>query len=176
MPTESIKPDGWDQRGARPQGPPEMIGLDSLAWLMDRAIQIPGTNIRFGLDAVLGLLPIGGDALTGMIQTGIVMVAMSQYKVPKAVAARMAANVLLDIGVGSIPFAGDLFDVAFKANTRNIALLREVQATRAAGKEVSSAGSIFYLFGIGALLFGTLALVLIGGVAVIAWLTNRKLF
>src|SRR4051794_20107972 len=97
--------------------------LERLAWLMDRAVTIPGTRISIGLDAVLGLLPVAGDLLTGLIQAGLVLVALGHYRVPKAVAARMMANVLIDIAVGSIPILGDLFDVAFKANTRNLKLL-----------------------------------------------------
>lgn len=99
--------------------------LEKLAWLMDRAFTIPGTKIRVGLDSVLGLLPVGGDIATGLVQAGIVLVALRHYKVPKAVAARMMANVLIDTGLGAIPFLGDLFDVAFKANTRNLKLLEQ---------------------------------------------------
>src|SRR3954466_10449082 len=86
--------------------------LSRLAWLMDRAWGIPGTNIRVGLDALLGLLPVGGDVLTGLVQAGLVLLALRRYHVPPAVAARMAGNVLLDISVGAIPLLGDLFDVA----------------------------------------------------------------
>src|SRR5438309_8282766 len=85
--------------------------LERLAWLMDRAFRIPGTRISVGLDALIGLLPIGGDVLTGLVQAGLVLVALSHYKVPKPVAARMMANVLIDIAVGAIPILGDLFDV-----------------------------------------------------------------
>ena len=97
--------------------------LERLAWLMDRAVKIPGTRMTVGLDAVLGLLPIGGDVATGLVQTGLVLVALHHYRVPKSVALRMGANVLLDVAVGAIPLVGDLFDVAFKANTRNLRLL-----------------------------------------------------
>src|SRR3954471_24581005 len=128
------------------QRPPrEFQGVEQLAWLMDRAITIPGTRITVGLDALLGLLPVGGDVLTGIIQTAIVLVAMFQYRVPRAVAARMAANVLLDTAIGAIPFLGDAFDVFFKANTRNIRLLQQVQQQRVQHREVASWPSIAYL-------------------------------
>jgi hypothetical protein len=97
--------------------------LERVAWLMDRAIRIPGTKITLGLDALLGLLPVGGDVLTGFVQAALVLVALKHYRVPRAVAARMAGNVLLDIAIGAIPLLGDLFDVVFKANTRNLKLL-----------------------------------------------------
>lgn len=155
--------------------PPGMEGLDKLAWLMDRAFKVPGTPIRVGLDAILGLLPVGGDVLTGIIQAGIVLVAVTHYKVPKAIAARMAANVLLDIAVGSIPLVGDAFDVAFKANTRNLQLLTQVQRQRVQHQAVGTASSIWYIAAIAAVMFGALALVVVGFVAVIAWLWKHPL-
>ncbi|MFO0956620.1 MAG: DUF4112 domain-containing protein [Isosphaeraceae bacterium] len=126
--------------------------LDKLAWLMDRAVTVPGTRISFGLDALLGLLPFGGDFATGLVQTALVLVAARKVAVPRAVVARMAANVLLDMAVGAIPFVGDLFDVYFKANTRNMALLREVTGHAKSGRTIPSAPSIRYLVGVGAVL------------------------
>ena len=144
--------------------------LERLAWLMDRAIVIPGTNIRVGLDAILGLLPVGGDFICGLIQTGLVLVALRNYRVPKPVAARMAANVLLDLGVGAIPFVGDAFDAAFKANTRNLKLLAEVREHQSRGEPMPAAPSVLYLAGIAAVLLLGLGLILVGLVTVIAWL------
>ena len=141
-------------------------GLEWLAWLMDRSIPIPGTKLTFGLDAILGLIPGGGDLFAGLIQTGLVLTALKHYRVPKAVAARMAANVLLDIGVGSIPLLGDLFDAGFKANTRNLNLLREVHAIQARGGPIPSAPSVRYLWTIGAILIGALLLMFVGMIAV----------
>src|SRR5947208_1041854 len=101
---------------------PSTRGLEQVAWLMDRAFRIPGTRITVGLDSILGLLPIGGDVITGIVQVGIVVLALVRYRVPRPVAARMAANVLIDVLVGAVPLLGDAFDVAFKANTRNLQL------------------------------------------------------
>ncbi len=143
-------------------------GLERLAWLMDRAFVIPGTNIRVGLDAILGLLPVGGDFLTGLVQTGLVLVALKNYRVPKPVAARMAANVLLDIGLGSIPFVGDAFDAVFKANTRNLKLLSEVREHQSRGEPMPAAPSVMFLVGIGAVLVFALGLVFVGMVTVAA--------
>ena len=148
----------------------EIEALQRLAWLMDRAFTIPGTPIKVGLDAIIGLIPIGGDVLTGVIQTGIVMIAMTHYRVPKAIAARMAANVLLDVAVGSIPLVGDLFDVAFKANTKNVKLLLDVQQQRSEQKSVSSLPSMLYILAIGAVLLGAVALVAIGFVTAVRYL------
>jgi len=143
--------------------------LEQLAWLMDRAIRIPGTNVRVGLDALLGLFPVGGDVLTGIVQAAIVLVALFRYKVPRPVAARMVANVLLDIGLGSIPLVGDVFDIFFKANTRNLQLLNEVQTHRDRNEPVPTGPSVRYLIGIGAVLFLALALVTALFVVVLLW-------
>lgn len=150
-----------------------MAGLEQLAWLMDRAIPIPGTKIRVGLDAILGLLPVGGDVLTGLVQVGLVLVALGKYRVPKPVAARMAANVLLDTAVGAIPFLGDLFDVGFKANTRNVKLLQEVEAQRQVTGTVSSRSSVLFLVGLASVLLLAIALVFIGFVTVVAWMVKH---
>ena len=156
------------------QGNSEAIGkaLEWLAWLMDRSIPVPGTKFTIGLDAILGLVPGGGDLFAGLIQTGLVLTALKHYRVPKAVAERMAANVLLDIGVGSIPFVGDLFDAGFKANTRNLALLREVHTIQSQGGPIPSAPSKRYLWTIGLILVGTLLLMFVGFVAVTAWIVK----
>ena len=150
--------------------------MEQVAWLMDRAIPIPGTNIRVGLDALLGLFPGAGDVVTGLIQAGLVLAAIHYYRVPKAVAARMAANVLLDLGVGAIPLVGDVFDVFFKASTRNLELLREVRGHQLRGEPVPTGPSVRYLLLIGALLGAAAILVLIAVVALIVlvgrWLTR----
>jgi hypothetical protein len=156
--------------------------LERVAWLMDRVVTIPGTNISVGLDAVLGLLPIGGDVLTGLVQAGLVLVALHHYKVPRTVAARMMGNVLIDIAVGSIPLLGDLFDVAFKANSRNIKLLEPYGHPSSGAYEqpwvlgrnlgnLKPRGTPWrYIVPIVVVLFIALALVLTGFVTVVRWL------
>ena len=166
--------------------------LERVAWLMDRAIKIPGTNITVGLDALLGLLPIGGDAMTGLVQAALVLVVLKHYRVPRAVAARMVGNVLLDIAIGAIPILGDLFDVVFKANTANLKLLEKVlrtgdtrdvpsEVTQYAGRSHSlvhrntvaerSAGAPWrILLPIAFVFVGTLTLVVIGFITVVRWL------
>ena len=97
--------------------------IDALATLMDTAFLVPGTQIRFGLDALIGLVPGIGDAVTTLISLYIVSEARA-LGAPPLLIARMIANVALDGFVGAIPLAGDAFDVAFRANRRNMALLR----------------------------------------------------
>jgi len=96
--------------------------VERLARVLDELIPIPGTRIRVGLDSLLGLLPAGGDVAAGLLSTWIIVVAM-RAGAPPAVLLRMGSNVLLDTLVGAVPLLGDLFDVAFKANRRNVDLL-----------------------------------------------------
>lgn len=100
-----------------------MERLDALAHLMDSAIVIPGTNIRFGADSIVGLIPGIGDLVTAGVASLIILEAR-RMGAPTHVVARMIGNVALDGLVGTIPVIGDLFDVAFRANLRNMRLLR----------------------------------------------------
>lgn len=95
-----------------------------LAKLMDSQFSIPGTRYRFGFDGLLGLIPGVGDLGTFAVSGYMIMI-MAQNGASGFVLARMALNILLDAAIGSIPFLGDLFDFAFKANTRNLRLMEE---------------------------------------------------
>ena len=95
-----------------------------LAWLIDGAFGLPGTRFRFGLNSVIGLLPVGGDAVLGALSLYIVYEA-AQMGLPRAKLARMVANVVVETVGGSVPVVGDLFDMALKANLRNIAIIEE---------------------------------------------------
>lgn len=97
--------------------------LERLARLLDDIVPIPGTRIRLGLDALIGLLPGGGDLVGGALSAWIIMGAV-RLGAPPAVVARMGANVVLDTVVGAVPVLGDIFDVAWRANRRNVELLR----------------------------------------------------
>jgi uncharacterized protein DUF4112 len=98
--------------------------IDALAQLMDGAFVVPGTDIRFGLDALIGLIPGIGDAITTFISLFIVNEARA-LGAPRLLIARMVANVAVDGLVGAVPLVGDVFDVAWRANRRNLALLRD---------------------------------------------------
>ncbi|MGO4711482.1 DUF4112 domain-containing protein [Bradyrhizobium sp. 2TAF24] len=97
--------------------------LDTLAQLLDIAFIMPGTNIRYGLDGLIGLIPVIGDLITTAISLWIVREARA-LGAPWHLTARMLGNVALDGVVGMVPLAGDAFDVMFKANMRNVRLLR----------------------------------------------------
>ena len=130
--------------------------VETFARLLDSQFTIPGTNIKFGLDAIVGLLPVGGDAASFLASSGLVLV-MARNGASGAVVARMVFNIALDALIGAIPVLGDLFDVAFKANNRNVKLLR---AHYQEGKHRGSGWPIFIV--------ALFALILIGGA--LAWI------
>jgi len=106
-------------------------GLDSgdpwirlVSGLMDTAFRLPGTNVRFGLDPVIGLFPGVGDG-AGAVVSALLIAMSARYGLPKIVLARMALNALINGVVGTVPFAGDLFSVWFKSNAANYELLRK---------------------------------------------------
>ncbi len=96
--------------------------LDMLSHLLDDFIRIPGTPIRFGLDGIVGFIPGIGDILGGLASTIIIVAAWSRG-IPKVTLARMVGNVAIETAVGSLPIVGNLFDIGWKANRRNYALL-----------------------------------------------------
>ena len=97
--------------------------LEHLAALLDDFLRIPGTRLRFGLDAIVGLIPGVGDMLSSLASFVIIYAAW-QRGLPNVTLARMVANVAIDTIVGAMPFLGDLFDVAWKANRMNMRLLQ----------------------------------------------------
>lgn len=98
--------------------------IDYLARLMDAQFRVPGTNFRFGLDAIIGLIPGGGDLSTFAV-SGYMLWVMAKNGASGYVLARMVLNVLLDTIIGSIPIIGDVFDMFYKSNMRNLRLMQE---------------------------------------------------
>lgn len=101
-----------------------------LSYLLDERFRIPGTSQRIGLDGLLGLLPGVGDTVGALLSIYILFEAI-QIGVPRSTLLRMIANIALDTVVGAIPVAGDIFDVAWKANKKNAALLNAHIASQA---------------------------------------------
>lgn len=113
--------------------------VDALATLLDSSIPIPGTSRTVGLDAVLGLLPGIGDAVSAALSSYIIWEA-KRLGLPRWKIARMMSNVAVDTVVGIVPFAGDLFDAAFKSNRRNIKIILDhLASTGQAGSGVIKA-------------------------------------
>jgi len=103
---------------------PTLKRLRQLSRLLDNVITIPGTKIGFGLDPILGLIPIGGDFLGVMFSSYIILEA-ARLGVSRATLGKMVVNVIVDGLVGTVPVLGDFFDFAWRANTNNIKLLEE---------------------------------------------------
>jgi Domain of unknown function (DUF4112) len=113
--------------GANPFGPltreQRLARLDALAKLLDVAFVLPGTNIRYGVDGIIGLIPVVGDILTTAISLWVVREARA-LGAPWHITARMLGNVALHGVVGAVPAVGDAFDVMFRVNIRNMRMLR----------------------------------------------------
>jgi len=109
-----ITPGGTEESVAR---------LEALGRLMDGMFVLPGTNIRLGLDAIIGLVPVAGDVISGLVSSYLIWEAR-QLGAPRWLIARMMANTFLDTTIGAIPLVGDAFDLMFRANMKNMALLR----------------------------------------------------
>ena len=133
IPAESLGPQARSFRfefgnaGANPFGnltrEQRLARLDALAKLLDVAFILPGTNIRYGIDGIIGLIPVIGDIITTAISLWLVREARA-LGAPWHVTARMLTNVAIQGVVGTVPVAGDAFDVLFRANVRNVRLLR----------------------------------------------------
>ncbi|MBA3948552.1 MAG: DUF4112 domain-containing protein [Acidobacteria bacterium] len=145
-----------------------MIRLPDLrryAVLLDKAFRIPGTNIRFGLDPIVGLIPGLGD-LASPVFAALLMVEGARLKVPRIILMRMLVNALTDAVIGAIPFVGLVGDVFFRANTKNLALLEQhaVPGGRAATK-----GDYWFVWTmLGALVIGVILIVVLA-----IWLMSK---
>jgi hypothetical protein len=100
----------------------KLAGVRAMARMLDDAVRIPGTGIGVGLDALIGLIPGFGD-LAGGAMSAYVLLTAARLGVPKPVLGRMLVNLGTDALVGAVPLLGDLFDIGFKANSRNVRLL-----------------------------------------------------
>ena len=110
---------------------------------MDEQFQIPGTNFRFGLDPLINLIPMAGG-LGGFAVSTVLLITMAKHGVSRKVLLLMTLNILLDSTIGAIPLIGNIFDFAYKSNSRNIKLLKEHYVE---GKHQGSGkGIIFWIF------------------------------
>jgi hypothetical protein len=141
--------------------------LARLAWLLDSSIPIPGTRFSIGLDALIGLVPVLGD-IVGVLLSSYIVREAAALGVGRSILARMAVNVAIEGIVGMIPFAGDVFDAAFKANQRNVRLLN-AWLDDPHRTTVRSRGYV------GLLVFGLIVLLVViaaGGVLLVRWIAS----
>lgn len=137
--------------------------LRAITRVMDEAVRVPGTRFRIGLDGIIGFVPGVGDAVTAAI-SGYALLAAARAGAPRSVLARMTGNILLDTLVGAVPVLGDLFDLGFKANRRNLRLLENHLHAPARTRAQSR--------GILALAAGALLLIITAGIAGAVWLAS----
>jgi Domain of unknown function (DUF4112) len=148
--------------------PGNQVGLDALrrwAVLLDSAFRIPGTRIRFGLDAIIGLVPGVGDISTPAF-AGLLLLQAVRMRVPIVVQARMVLNAAFDMLVGLVPILGDLVDIGWKANLKNLALLE-----RHARPGVPPARSDYLFVWV---CLASLALIAITPIVLIVWLLSQR--
>lgn len=140
--------------------------IAAVAWLLDNSIPIPGTRRRFGIEPIIGLIPGAGDLLSAGMGVAILFES-ARFRLPLIVMVRMVANTLLDLAAGTIPFLGDLFDFAYKSNSRNLELFR-----RYAQDPGSPTGEHrAFVLGLVLVIIGALALAL----TAVGWLLNELL-
>jgi len=113
---------GASSAGARETSSRRLAALARFAELLDSGIRIPRTQLRFGLDPLIGLIPGVGDA-AGAVLAGWILVEAIRLGASRATLVRIAGNIALDAGIGAVPLIGDIFDFAWKANVRNVTLL-----------------------------------------------------
>ena len=142
-----------------------------LAFLLDSAIRIPGTELRIGLDPILGaLLPELGDALSAVLSLTLLAVAYRQ-RVPKLVLGRMLINIAIDAIFGAIPVLGDAFDFAFKANEKNLAL---IERHRGDPTQPATWGDRAVVFSVVLVSLGLVLVPIACGVVLLRFVLNRS--
>ena len=142
--------------------------LERIGLLMDRAIRIPGTNLRFGLDPILGFfLPVVGDWVGTLVGAYIVLASI-RYGLPKSTITRMVFNIAVDLFIGTVPIVGDAIDFAWKSNTKNLRLLQKY----ARGKGGSVWSDWLWVF----LLFGLVLLLGVGLIGLAFYFVKRAGF
>ncbi len=151
--------------------PVDLVALRKFSILMDRAVGIPGTRFRFGLDPLLGLVPGVGDVISALLSAWIVAGAL-RHRVPILKIARMVMNILADMVIGEIPILGDLFDFAFEENVMNMRILMQHRNRRLPPRKASEIAVVLIVILVIILAFGILTLAAI--VAGLIWLAAHR--
>lgn len=151
--------------------PKDLVALRRFAYLMDEAFVIPGTRMRLGIDAMLGLIPGIGDVIGAVLSSWIIAGAL-RHRVPALVIARMVLNVSIDLIFGAVPLAGDAFDFLFEENMMNMRLLEK---HRDRHKPPRSASQIALVLGAIVAFLVLLAIAIVASViALVLWLIAQR--
>lgn len=135
----------------------ELAHLTRLSRALDAAVRVPGTNLRLGLDPLLGLVPGLGD-WAGALASGYILIRAARLGAARSTLLRMAGNIGVDLLVGTIPVLGDIFDMGWRANERNVALLREHLAAPVRRGRADRLFVLALVVGLGALVIAAMAL------------------
>jgi hypothetical protein len=138
--------------------------------VLDELIEVPGTPIKVGLDPVIGLIPIAGDAVSALAGAWVILEA-SRFGLPRVVLARMVLNLAVDLGIGAIPLLGDVYDLFFRSNSRNLDLFRR----HALDPTASTRGDQALFIGLALLVVGVVWLVVTVLGAFIGWLGSTRI-
>jgi hypothetical protein len=139
---------------------------------MDTVFEVPGLGVRFGLDSILGLVPGLGDTATSLISFYILTAAVRR-QVPKITVMRMALNVGIDYIFGSVPVLGDLFDVWWKSNTRNLELIQKHAVLSPTEARRATAGDWLFVGGVILFLIFALVLSITASIYLLSWLFEQ---
>lgn len=153
-----------DQRSARFSAFERRFSLVSR--ILDDLVAVPGTNQRIGLDPIVGLIPVVGDAVSGVVGFWLIAEA-ARFGIPRVIVARMVLNTVVDLVLGAVPLLGDLFDVVSRSNTRNLALFRR----HALEPGASTRDDRLILLGLGVMVVGVGWLL----VSAIGWLLSIEI-
>jgi uncharacterized protein DUF4112 len=148
---------GDSSAGARRTSSPSFDAVSRFAYWLDAGIRVPGTNLRFGLDPIIGLIPGAGDA-AGAVLAGWILVEAIRLGASRATMIRIAGNVALDATVGAVPLIGDIFDFAWKANLRNVAILERHLAAPGRAQRADRWFVLLVIFAVLAMALGLLVL------------------
>jgi hypothetical protein len=160
-----------DQPNRPTDSPSESQDVEKLARWMDTVFEIPGVGFRFGLDALIGLLPGAGDVATSAVSIYILTKAQ-RHGVSRVTLARMGLNIMIDLVFGAVPFIGDFFDAYWKSNHRNVELLRRhIAATPAAERKLQKSDRLFVVMLVGVICALTIASVVVA-FFVVSWLAD----
>lgn len=137
---------------------------------LDELISVPGTSVKVGLDPLIGLIPVAGDAVAALVG-GWVILEASRFGVPRIVLGRMVLNLAVDLGIGAIPLLGDVYDMFFHSNSRNLALFRR----HALDPDASTRGQQAFFVGLALLLVGIIWLLTLAMGAFVNWLGSTRI-
>lgn len=138
--------------------------------LLDELVSVPGTPVKVGLDPVIGLIPVVGDAVAAGVGAWVIAEA-AHFGVPRVVLGRMVLNLLLDLGIGAIPLVGDAYDLFFRSNTRNLNLFRR----HALDPDASTRGERAFFAGLLLVIVGILWLAFVAVGWLVDWLATTQI-